>query len=395
MNRLVQMLSTLQMQKPSHQPRCTRHTPRTSGAVVSVLRVCLLVLPIIATVILPAISHAALPNCWFTDASGNPQNAPALQTVTVNAVTITFPNSPAANAQIPNSQINPNQPVPTTLGGYTATIYINCSQNTGMGLTPLYGTYDPVNNAIDPPGSPGYAIQILRSGTPLPLYPTQTITAGGGTFSNTTSFKFYYTGMLPSSNANVPAGTVLGTWNIQSICLTKPQVTGGYNQSLSSCGTSASNYAFMEFISGGATLSANTCSVTSGNLAVVLPAILSSGLGAIGGTANKTPIPPITFNNCSRKLAVSFQISVPTSNISGAATQGVLISDGTASGVGFQILQPDGSTPVTFNSPTSANITTQKNITYSIQLFAQYYHISNPVSAGSVHATATYSLSYQ
>lgn len=352
--------------------------------------------------VIPSFSYAALPPCWFSNGGYFPQpvDAPPVQIVTFNAVTLTIPNNRVVGQQDPNS--------PYSATASTGTIYITCDENVGSGLVPLYGTYSTTNNQVYVP-APGIAYQIQRSGNVLPLYsstfnynPEDIEGQYGGyqqSFTNNTTFSIYYTGPLPSNGTQIPAGTLLGTWNIASICIKAPIIDN--NGNLQSCGVAASNYTFMQFVSGGVTLNAQTCNISSGNLTVTLPTVTVAQLGAVGATAGTTPIPPITFNQCQQTgLNVSVLISVPSSSIYGTPSQGVILSSGSAAGVGVQVLQPDGATPLALNSPFPTGISTtadtKKNKhNYSVNLFARYYHTSNPVSAGSVYATATYNLSYQ
>lgn len=349
------------------------------------------VIALLLCMAIPTLSYAALPTCWFTnDAYGDQAiNAPPVQVVTFNAVTLSPTGIPGAGTQAPGN--------PYGATASSGTIYIACSSNTQEGLVPLYGTYSTTNQEIYAP-SPGIAYQIQRAGNPLLLYPNYTVPGNGGyaptAFSNNTTFSIFYTGSLPSNGTQIPAGTLLGTWNIASICIANPVVNT--NNNLTSCGTAASNYTFMQFVSGGVTLNTKTCSISSGDLTVTLPTVTVAQLGAVGATTGTTPIPSITFGQCqTNNLNVSVYISVPAPSIYGSASQGVIISGGSASGVGVQVLQSDGATPLTLNSPVTTNIKTKKNTTYNINLFARYYHISNPVSPGSVYATATYNLSYQ
>lgn len=345
---------------------------------------------ILIFLMLPTVCYGALPPCWFvTNQNGTTaKDAPSVQVITFTSINVTLTNPPS-NGQL----INPPGFVGASSKSPAADIYIRCAQDTGEGLVPLYGTYSQPNSQVFAP-APGVAYQIRRSNNPLKIYPTYTIPTGTTPFTNTTTFGLYSTGVLPSNGNQIPNGTLLGTWNVTSICISKPVVQNG---ALTSCGTAASNYAFMQFVSGGVTFRAPTCSVTSGNLTTTLPTVSVGTLGPIGGTAGAVPVPPITFGACQTSgLNVSLTINAPSTNISGDPSLGVLLATGgTATGVGIQVLQSDDSTPVTLNSPFATGITTNTTQTFSVQLFARYYHISNPVTPGSVQATATYSLSYQ
>lgn len=321
--------------------------------------------------------------CWFEDANGNAINAPAVQTVTINPITIPLPTNPVAGNPIGN-------PVAATPS--SGTLYIACGSNANQGLQPAFGTYNATSNIVYSP-TPGVAFQILRSGNPIPIYPTGSL--NGGTtyqFTNTTTFQLYSTGVLPSSGSQIPAGTVLGQWQIQNICIKNPRTSfwGG----LQSCGTNAAVYAFMTFQSGGVTFTASTCSVAAGssNLAVTLPTISTNLLGGIGATPGTTPF-SIQLTGCTagRNVSATFDTSAPYAGTNGviAPTTGA----GYAQGVGVQILQSDGATPVTFGTAFSTGTTS--GTSFAINLFARYYQTATPATAGQVQGTATYTLTYQ
>lgn len=330
-----------------------------------------------------ALAQTAGAQCWFVDSRGNAINAPPAQTVTINPITIPLPTNPTAGSPI-------GSPVAATPS--SGTIYIACGNNTNQGLQPAFGSYDPNNNIVYSP-TPGVAFQILRSGNPIPIYPTGTF--GGGTtyqFSNTTTFQLYSTGVLPSNGSQISAGTVLGQWQIQNICINDPMVDRKGN--LQSCGTNAAVYAFMTFVSGGVTFTATTCSVAAGssNIAVTLPTVFTNAFGGTGATSGETPF-SIQLTGCTtgRNVSATLDTSAPYAGANGviAPTTGT----GYAQNVGVQILQSDGTTPVTFGTSFSTGNTS--GTSYTINLFARYYQTGTPATAGRVTATATYTVTYQ
>lgn len=335
--------------------------------------------------ILPNAAAAQSAICWFTDSSNAPINAPTpVQSVTMSPITIPVPSPPSAGSPIGN-------PVSATVSG--GTIYINCGNNqTTGGLSPTYGTYNPTNSIIYSP-TPGVAFQIQRNGTPIPIY--NTATYQWSQFSNTSTFQLFSTGVLPSNGNQIPAGTLLGQWLIDNVCLKNPVI--GNNGNLKSCTTpSGTGYAFMNFYSGGVTFTASTCSVStaSQNLAVTLPAVPQSSLTSAGTTAGTTPF-SINLTGCTSNLKVSATLSAnnPYTSVNGviAPTTG----SGYASNVGIRILQSNGTTPVTFGTAFSVGTTSGANSNFTFNLYAQYYQTASPVSPGQVQGTATYTLTYQ
>lgn len=250
----------------------TPHLQQASSAQAPLLWAWLLAL-LFVLAIMPNVASAQSATCWFEDAGGNPINAPAVQNVTMNSITVPLPSKPVAGSPIGN-------PVSATTTG--STIYMDCGGNsTTGGLSPVYGTYNSANNTIYSP-TPGVAFQIQRTGTPIPIYNTASYRGSPIQFTNTSTFQLFSTGVLPSNGNQIPAGTLLGQWKIDNICIKNPKVKydywmGGYY--LSSCETSANGYAFMNFYSGGVTFTASTCNVSteSQNLVVTLPPALTSG----------------------------------------------------------------------------------------------------------------------
>lgn len=298
-------------------------------------------------------------------------------------ITIPLPSNPAPGQRIGN-------PVSANTSG--GTIYINCGRDyTKGGLSPIYGTYNASNQTIYSP-TPGVAFQIQRSGDPIPIYNTDSSYSGSMQFTNSTTFQLFSTGTLPSNGNQIPAGTLLGQWKIDGICLSNPRTNHNGNR-LESCGTSANAYAFMNFYSGGVTFTASTCKVSTGsqNLTVTLPPVQASTLTSAGPAAGTTAF-SINLTGCTRNLGVS-----ATLNTNNPYTSAGIIAPTTGSGyannVGIRLLQSDGTTPVTFGTPFSVGNTSGANFTFN--LYAQYYWIANPVTAGTVLATATYTLTYQ
>jgi type 1 fimbria pilin len=337
---------------------------------------CLLILSVLFACPATALAQA---KCYYENSNGDPINAPATQIVTFNSTTIALPNASAGNP------IGPPRAA-TTTGG---TIYITClSGGTTGGLQPSYGTYNATNKTIYSP-TPGVAFQILRSGTPIPLYPHDSLTGNTTTtFSNTTTFQLISTGVLPSNGSQIPAGTVLGQWNFDDVCAKPTTRNGNY----SGCSDNTPVRTVIIFESGGVTFTASTCSVSTGskNVTVTLPPVASNAFGAVGATAGTTQF-GINLTGCKSNLDVSATLS--TTNPYAGANGVIAPTAGYASGVGIQILQPNGSTPVTFDTAFPTGTTNGAN--YTFNLYARYYQTATTVTPGQVQATATYTLTYQ
>lgn len=330
--------------------------------------------------IVPGMASAQSLNCWFQNASGTPISAPPVQNVTMNQITVPLPSPPTAGAKIGSA---------VSAIASSGTIYINCGNGaTTGGLASTYGTYNTANNTIYSP-TPGVAFQIQRSGTPIPVYNTDSWN-GSYQFTNSTTFQLFSTGVLPSSGNQIPAGTLLGKWEIDNVCTS----ISGNSYTGYTCNSVANAYTFINFLSGGVTFTASTCNVSTGsqNLVVALPPVLASGLTSAGTTAGTTPF-SINLTGCTSNLAVSATLSTnnPYTSVNGviAPTAG----SGYASNVGIRLLQSNSTTPVTFGTAFSVGTTSGAN--FSFNLYAQYYQIATPVTPGKVQATATYTLTYQ
>jgi len=212
-------------------------------------------------------------------------------------------------------------------------------------------------------------------------------------FTNTTAFQLFSTGVLPSNGNQIPAGTLLGQWQFDNLCITNPVVrhNGG---SLKSCSASANAYTIMNFYSGGVTFTASTCTVSTGsqNLVVTLPPVLASSLNSAGTTAGTVPF-SINLTGCTSNRNVSATLNT---NNPYATANGVIApttGSGYAGNVGIRLLQSDGATPAAFGTAFPVGTTSSTNFTFN--LYAQYYQTASPVTPGKVQATATYTLTYQ
>ncbi|HEX7340583.1 MAG TPA: fimbrial protein [Rhodanobacteraceae bacterium] len=363
----------------SSQPELVSSHPLVAWVCHRAMMACLVLLALLAW---SGVATAQqVPSCWFENSNGHAINAPPVQISTITPITVALP-SPHAGADI-------GSPLSATTS--TGTIYIACDRSTANPIISPNATYE--NDYTYYSTAPGVAYQILRSGNPpdtSPIGKGQVIT-----FSNTTAFQLVSTGVLPSSGTVIPAGTVLGQWQIASICTGNPN-TNRQGDRLESCGTSATNYTFIIFESGGVTFTAHTCKVTTGsqNIQVPLPSIPVTALGSTGATAGATSF-QIHLDDCYNGLTVSAEIdtNAPFTGATGVITP----TAGTnfAQNVGVQLLAGNGTTPVTFGTPFNVGTTSGNNSQFTFNLFARYYRTGTPITAGQVEATATYTLSYQ
>jgi type 1 fimbria pilin len=143
-----------------------------------------------------------------------------------------------------------------------------------------------------------------------------------------------------------------------------------------------------------------TCTVTTPNVAVSLPAVSRTAFNGVGATAGTTPF-GIALNCANNaKPSISLTDAATPSNQSNALT---LSSGSTATGIGVQLLyqmQPLPFGPATYSytngNPAVTNLTflgTQSGAT-NIGFMARYVQTASSVNSGSVSAAATFTLVY-
>ncbi|MGH8162389.1 MAG: fimbrial protein [Gammaproteobacteria bacterium] len=137
-----------------------------------------------------------------------------------------------------------------------------------------------------------------------------------------------------------------------------------------------------------------TCDVDPGsvNKTVNLPGTDAARFSGPGSTAGKTPF-SLQLTHCDSNLGVF--VTLNTNHAQAGAT-GVIAPTsgaGNAAGVGVQLLEADGATPVTFGNPIHTGTTTASD--YTINLYARYYQTGATAGAGDVKAVATYTIQYQ
>jgi type 1 fimbria pilin len=207
-------------------------------------------------------------------------------------------------------------------------------------------------------------------------------------------------GSLPGVQANmVVTGQVVSGYSLSSL----PSVTVTFTPT-GSCSwttgiantlaTSASNSAVVPI----------TCTVTTPSVSVNLPTVSLAALSSVGKTAGDTPFP--IGLNCASGANVYITLSDATTpaNTSSLLT---LAPNSTAQGIKLRVLNGVG--PVAFGPDSAAAGTTHQwflgasNTVNGVPLTVQYYRDdTNPLgtasatlSAGSVHAQATFTMSYQ
>jgi type 1 fimbria pilin len=230
--------------------------------------------------------------------------------------------------------------------------------------------------------------------------PTQTLitSTNGGYTSGTLAAPG--NGALPGMQANLlVTGQVVAGYSLSSL----PSVTVTFTPT-GSCSwstgivntlpTSASNSAVVPI----------TCTVTTPTVSVNLPVISLSALSAVGKTGGDTRFP--IGLSCASGANVYITLSDVTTPANASALL-TLASSSTAQGIKLRILNSAG--PVSFGPDSAEAGTTHQwllgpsSTVNGVPLTVQYYRDdTNPagtasaaLSAGSVHAQATFTMSYQ
>jgi type 1 fimbria pilin len=190
---------------------------------------------------------------------------------------------------------------------------------------------------------------------------------------------FIVTGTIPSGASSFATAPVV------TITYTQSDQGGSWNQTPLFSG------------SGSGVLTRATCSVNQTSVAVTLPTANTRSFASVGDVAA-----PQSFSlslACSTGATVMITLTDGT-NPANRSTALQLTAGSTAQGVGVQVLNSTGA-PVAFgpDSPTPGNtnqwtIGASPNGTLQVPLTARYVRTGN-VSAGSVKALATFTMSYQ
>ncbi len=295
--------------------------------------------------------------------AGAPAMAGCISFDGVGTVTFNVPStiSVPANAQVGDVIYNGAKVAPSPI------ITLYCFNVSDYGVTNQVGATPAPATAIYPSGVAGIGYRLVGGTTSTDyLYPWGCCQLSQGTrqLNVPVGLQLIKTGTI-ANGAQLPGGTI-ARW-------TYDQVFGG----------TATQQNFV--LGGTVTLASSACQVNTSNIAVALPTISTSALPAVDGTTA-----PTTFRislNCSTGATLKIMFNTATT-VTGKPT--VIRSTGTANGVGVQ-LTDNGSTPVGFGTESTVGAT--PNGALDLVYKARYYR-TGALSAGSVNATATFTLSY-
>lgn len=301
----------------------------------------------------------------------SPLSAFASCTLSGNAETVKMTVSPATVTIDPNAAVGAVLATSSLTSPNPATSSVTCTGTTTIGVTNVIGDAPNAGATIYPTNVSGVGYRLLHPDSSYYLLPygSDSITSGTYTLSVGTVVQLVKTGPI-ASGSTVTAGT-LGTWTYQ-------KNNGTFTAETFSLASA------VKFV-------APTCTVATTSIAVTLPTVSTTALATTGATAGATAFNiglTCTAAAAGQDVAVQLDATKQPNGTTGVIT---LNTSSTSKNVGVQ-LTDSSFNPVTFGTAADAGTTTTG--TYNITYYARYYALTNNVSAGSVSATATFTISY-
>lgn len=302
----------------------------------------------LAVLMLPVTGHAA---CSLYGPTEN------VNFVFANPVITIDPNAGYGTVLASTPQVTPN---PTDS-------FLYCfSRSTTYGVVNSAGVQPNSSSAtIFPIGSTGIGYRISHPTSYLVPYGGGSIGSGQWNLSITSGLELVKIG--PITNGQTIGSTNLGNW------------------------VYANNVTAESFnLQTSLTFVYPTCSVNTSTINVTLPTVSNTAFNGVGTVAGATVVPISLQCASGSQLYIQFDTATPASGFTGviAAATGT----GRAKNIGVQLIDQTF-VPVTFGTPALVGSTPDgpMNLTY----YARYYQTATPVAAGTVSATATFTLSYQ
>jgi type 1 fimbria pilin len=243
---------------------------------------------------------------------------------------------------------------------------INCTGTTNYGVVNIAGATPSITVSVFPTSISGLSYSITHNNltTYLFPYPCCSLAAGSYSASISSSLQLIKTGPIVSGST-LPAG-LLGNWQFDS-------------------GTNVESFTLGNAV----TILDPACSVNTTPINVTLPTVSSSSMNANGATTGSTPFAIALTCSSGATLDIQLDFNGTASGIAGVLTK----TSGTSSGVAVQLLDKNF-TPVTFGNAGKTLVGGTPNGQLNIQYYARYYRTA-VITAGTVVASATFTLSYQ
>lgn len=254
--------------------------------------------------------------------------------------------------------------VPTGVSGY---VRFSCNGNgNGWGLVAPSEANLPANTDLFPTGTPGVGYRVMQNGSYIHAYP--------------------YLDLGNKSWQEEDAVTI-------ELVKTGPITDGSSLQgSLSKFKAGTDNNYIIDAVINLAntlTFTAPACQVSTSNILVTLPTVTSQAFSGVDSVAGTKPFQIGLTCSSGAVVRITLDTATPVAGKAGVISP----SSGGSGGVGVQLLDSSGVTPVQFGVAKTIGATPDGAL--SVNYFAQYYQTGSTVSAGQLTATATFTLSYQ
>ncbi|PQV45549.1 fimbrial protein [Paraburkholderia sp. BL21I4N1] len=222
-------------------------------------------------------------------------------------------------------------------------------------------------------GLPGVGMR-MRNGQGVALNQSGACGADSSLGSTSSNGSFNVSGTLELvKTGTVTGGTIASAQFVSGVLNTGIQLNNGSNRLTVTTGA----------------IRPVTCSVTADTAAqtVALRPVSASAFPSAGSTAANTPF------SIGLTCQTGVSVAVTFSSTSSSGMPNVIASNGTATGIGVQLLNASRSA-IALDSPLQLTSGTTGNT--SFQFFAQYYRLgAASVTPGTVNATAIFTMTYQ
>lgn len=300
---------------------------------------------------------ATVPGRAWSKCSFDARNSQGTYSVAVPSTIVNDPAIPQGSVLYTSSPTSINQRVNFTC---------NNSGNNGWGLVNDAGTTPPTTENLFPIGTTGVSYRITQSGNYIYPYPFFDLGNGSWYEADAVTLELVKTGPIADGSslqgqlASFKAGTP-GNYIFDAVITLANQLT----------------------------FTAPSCTANASVINVTLPTVTNQAFSGVGSVTGATPFQIALTCSGGATVRITLDTTTPV-----AGKPGVIApSSGSTSGIGVQLLDSSGVTPVSFGVPTVIGAT--PNGALNVNYVARYYQTGATVGAGSLGATATFTLSYQ
>ena len=277
------------------------------------------------------------------------------------------------SVSVPATIVNdPSRPVGSVLytsapTGISGGVYFKCNGNgNGWGLVAPSEATLPTSTSLFDTGTPGVGYRVLQSGSYVYAYPYFNLGNQSWHDADPVTIELVKTG--PIADGSFLQGP-----------LTKLKAGTDNNYIIDAVINLANRVTF----------TAPACQVNTTNVTVTLPAVTSQAFSGVDSVAGTKPFQIGLTCSSGAVVRITLDTATPVAGKAGV----IAPSSGGSGGVGVQLLDSSGVTPVQFGVAKEIGPTPDGALL--VNYFAQYYQTGSTVSAGQLSATATFTLSYQ